>query len=131
MFYNVLGEMRYVAGNVRRQRARIFAFSFETFSSAESDWAAQMHSLITRKIVVFSKLESIFGRLRYKTGQPQMVRDAIAKLEEALEIIDRHDIPLAGIHVANALTVLNERIDSDQSDAFPTLGNGRTGGAIN
>ena len=42
-----------------------------------------------------------------------MLSEAIAKLQEALDIIDAHGAHLPGIHVASALEVLAELVEVD------------------
>lgn len=42
-----------------------------------------------------------------------MLSEAFAKLQEALDIIDAHGAHLPGIHIASAMEVLAELLESD------------------
>lgn len=42
-----------------------------------------------------------------------MLSEAFAKLQEALDIIDAHGAHLPGIHVASAIEMLAELLESD------------------
>ncbi|MCY1669459.1 hypothetical protein OVA07_00275 [Novosphingobium sp. SL115] len=53
-----------------------------------------------------------------------LLPEVIVKLTEVLEIIDRHDVPLAGIHVANAIAILNASLAHQSAPKM------RKGGAI-
>lgn len=46
-----------------------------------------------------------------------MLFEALAKLEEALAIIDLHEAALPGIHVANAIQALSTIVESETPDA--------------
>lgn len=38
---------------------------------------------------------------------------AVKRLKEALEIIDQHDLPMAGIHVTNAIQMIEAALDEN------------------
>lgn len=46
---------------------------------------------------------------------------AVERLKEALEIIDRHDLQMAGIHVTNALQSIEVALGEETADVAPRL----------
>ncbi|MDP3549644.1 MAG: hypothetical protein Q8R81_04535 [Novosphingobium sp.] len=61
---------------------------------------------------------NIFG----SAGREKMeIWIAVERLKEALEIIDRHDLPMAGIHVTNALQSIELALGEEIADVPPCL----------
>lgn len=59
---------------------------------------------------------SIYGCSLFREAR-SMLSEALKKLHEALEIIDRHDAHLAGIHIANAICALSAQILQSDSES--------------